>query len=416
MIKRNLLFLCQTLPFPPDGGVHIRTFNMLRLLSEEFEITALCFYRAATRSTPEAVKAGLRGLGELSAPEAFHIPQERSLVRLVWDHVRSLTRRRPYTVFAYDSAAFRERLKELLESGDFDIVHVDSLDLSRYLPVVAAVPTVCGHHNVESELLRGRAAAEKRFWRRWYLRHQADLLEEEEGYWCPRVELNTAVSERDRERFLSIAPTARFEVVPNGVDTDYFQPSPRGDSERLVFVGGLSWFPNSDALRYFAAEIWPRIRQQAPQVSVSWVGRASADVRRAYHYQHGIELTGYVEDIRPHVEAAAVYIVPLRVGGGTRLKVLDAWAMGKAVVSTSIGCEGLHAVDGRNILIRDDPQEFANAVIQLIANEKTRRQIGASARCTAEELYSWDVVGARMLPHYRRLTSRVNRFKSIWGS
>src|SRR5439155_598375 len=132
--------------------------------------------------------------------------------------------------------------------------------------------------------------------------------------------------------------------------------------EGLVFVGELTWFPNRDALEYFSDEILPKVRAIHGGTPVRWVGRASEEVRRQYRDRAGVELTGYVPDVRPYVRDAACYVVPLRVGGGTRLKILEAWAMGKAVVSTAVGCEGLAAHEDRNILIRDDPEDFAQAV------------------------------------------------------
>lgn len=400
--RPKLLFLCQTLPFPPDGGVQIRTYNVLRLLARSFDVTALCFYRAGICPTDAAVRAAMAGLEALpgvASVEAFPIPQEHGRARLAWDHLRSVASRRAYTVFSYESAEYRARVEELLRTRSFDLVHVDSLDLSGYLPLLQGMPVVCVHHNVESALLRRRAESERSPLRRRYVALQAELLEAEERRWCRRVALNVAVSEEDRRRFRQLAPDAPFTVVPNGVDTHTFRPGavPQGG---IVFVGGYSWYPNRDALEHFAEDILPLLRPQAPDAAVRWVGRAPEEVRRDFRERHGIELTGYVDDIRPLVHEAACYVVPLRVGGGTRLKILDAWAMGKAVVSTSIGCEGLDARDGENILVRDDPAEFAAAVRRVLEDEPLRARLGQGARRTAEEVYEWEVIGASMAADY----------------
>ena len=392
----RVLFLCQTLPFPPDGGVAIRSYNVLRLLARRYRVTALCFYR---RAVMQDVGGSLSALGAVAdSVAAFPIEQEYSRLRLLRDHAISVAGRRVYTVAAYESAPFRRRLGSLLQDFEFELVHVDSLDLSSYLPLLAGIPTVCVHHNVESALLRRRAATESSRARRAYLRFQAGLMEREERTWCPRVALNVAVSDADRREFERIAPGSRFTVVPNGVDVDAFTPGGRAD-RGIVFVGGMTWFPNKDALQYFARDILPLLRAAGCQEEVSWVGRALPGATELYAAQ-GITLTGYVDDIRPHVQSAACYIVPLRVGGGTRLKILDAWAMGKAVVSTSIGCEGLDARDGWNILIRDDPREFAEAVRRVLADERLRAALGANARATAEQIYSWDVIGEAMFADY----------------
>ncbi|HEV2150146.1 MAG TPA: glycosyltransferase family 4 protein [Longimicrobiaceae bacterium] len=382
--------------------MHQRSFNVLRLLAREFDVTAVCFYRRANRETREQLEASLAGLRQFAQVAAFPIPQEQSRARLVFDHVRSLVLRRVYTHYVHDSAAVRSHLAELLRTNRFDIVHVDSLDLSRFLPLFEGVPVVCTHHNVESDLLRRRAAMETDLLRRWYVGLQARLAREEEQTWCGRVALNVAVSPVDRDLFARIVPEARFVVVPNGVDTREFRPGD-GPQRGVVFVGGYGWLPNRDSMEYFASDILPRIAGATAPVEVTWVGPAPVEACREYRERHGIELTGYVDDIRPYVQRAACYVVPLRVGGGTRLKILDAWAMGKAVVSTSVGCEGLDARDGENILVRDDPADFAAAVQRVLEDEALRTRLGEGARRTAEVVYDWDVIGESMTAKYRAL-------------
>lgn len=396
MQRPRLLFLCQTLPYPPDGGVAIRSYNVLRLLAEHYRVTALCFYRRAVMHDVEASVKALEAVAD--SVEAFPIDQEHSRGRLVRDHLRSVASGRVYTVAAYENQAFRSRLKSLLASERFELAHVDSLDLSGYLPLLFPVPTICVHHNVESALLRRRAQVESSRMRRAYLNLQARLMEREERTWCPRVALNVAVSEADSRELRRMTPAAKLAVVPNGVDVEKFVPV-RGDRRGIVFVGGMTWFPNKDALEYFARDILPPLRQRGCREDIVWVGRALPGAATAYAAQ-GISLTGYVEDIRPYVAGAACYVVPLRVGGGTRLKILDAWAMGKAVVSTSVGCEGLDTRDGWNILIRDDPQEFARAIQDVLGNPDLRTRLEANARETAERTYSWRVIGEAMHAAY----------------
>ena len=398
----RLLFLAQTLPYPPDGGVQIRTYNILRLLSRRFDVTALCFYRRASHPTPEHVERSLEGLSELAEVEAFPIPQEHSRPQLLLDHAVSSATGRVYTVRSYRSSVFRERIRQLLCERTIRLVHVDSLDLSGYLRMVSGIPTVCTHHNVESALLRRRAEQESSSLRRAYLRYQSRLMRREEARWAPRVALNATVSPADAELLRDIAPGARTRVVPNGVDTRLFQPAAGGE-DGIVFVGGYTWFPNRDALGYFAEQILPLIRKKDPDVPVRWIGRAPAAVREEYREHHAIELTGYVDSIQPLVGRAACYVVPLRVGGGTRLKILDAWAMGKAVVSTRVGCEGLDARDGENILIRDEPAGFADAVHQVLRDRALRERLGNAARKTVETTYDWDVIGQAMIPAYEEL-------------
>lgn len=399
--RPRLLFLCQTLPYPPDGGVWIRTYHVMRLLADAFDITALCFERAATSGThaEQALATSRDGLGRLASVEVFPIPQRHSRIRFWYDHLRSAALRRVYTTFVYESPAFQRRLAELLDSGEFDLVHVDSLDLARYLPACRGVPVVCVHHDIESALLRRRATVERSAWRSAYFRYQARCMEEVERWWCARMALNVTVSERDRERVARLAPGSRIAVVPNGVDTGEFHPDGAGGTG-VAFVGGTNPFPNLDALEFFAADVLPHLRAAGQQGPVRWIGRASPEQRQDYASRYGIELTGYVADVRPMLRAAACHIVPLRVGGGTRLKILNSWAMGKAVVSTSIGCEGLATADGENILIRDDPKDFARAILAVLEDGALRRRLGERGRATAERLYGWEAIGQKMIETY----------------
>ena len=405
--RPRLLFLCQTLPDPPDGGVWLRTYHILRLLAAAFDITALCFERAAPNAADLKVRTNPIRTTDL---EVFEIPQKHSRLRFVWDHLRSAALRRVYTHYVYDSRAFDRRLAHLLRTIRFDVVHIDSLvDLGRYLPAFDGIPVVGVHHDVGSDLLRRRAAIDANRWRGAYLRYQAALMTRAERTWCGRVALNVAVSDQDRIRLARIAPAARIAVVPNGVDLDEFCTEGAPPGQGIAYVGGTTPFPNADALDFFCREILPHVRALRPHLPIRWIGRASAEQQRSYLEQHGVELTGYVGDVRPLMRDAACHVVPLRVAGGTRLKILNAWAMGKAVVSTSIGCEGLAAVDGENIFIRDDPADFARAVDLVLENPSLRRRLEIEGRSTAQRLYGWNAIGRPMVETYLRLSHAQTR-------
>ncbi|HEV3141895.1 MAG TPA: glycosyltransferase family 4 protein [Vicinamibacterales bacterium] len=399
--RPRLLFLCQTLPYPPDGGVWIRTYHILRLLARAFDITALCFERAPMAGNDAArdPRAGIEALSPFARVEVFPIPQRRSRTRFVWDHMRSMALQRVYTTFMYESRDFAQRLSQLRRESAFDLVHVDSLDLAAHLPACDGIPIVCVHHDVTSTQLQRRAGIERTEWRRAYLRHQARLMARAERDWCARVAMNVVVSADDGESLRAIAPGARVTVVPNGVDVDQFRPASNA-GRGAAYVGGLHWFPNADALEYFAADILPHLRRADPEMPIRWIGSATSGEQHQYRERHAIDVTGYVDDVRPFMEAAACHIVPLRAGGGTRLKILNSWAMGKPVVSTTIGCEGLEAVDGDNILVRDDPKEFADAVLAVMNDRALARRLGASGRATAERTYSWDVIGNELIASY----------------
>jgi glycosyltransferase involved in cell wall biosynthesis len=211
-----------------------------------------------------------------------------------------------------------------------------------------------------------------------------------------------AVSEADRDTFARLYPgaaTAPIHVVPTGVDTTFFAPadaspeaaSPRG-SRSLIFTGSMDWLPNADAMLFFCRDILPLIRAEEPDVALSIVGRAPTPAVRRLAADHGVEVTGRVDDVRPYMREAAVYVVPLRIGGGTRLKIFEAMAMAKAVVSTAVGAEGLPVTGGEHLLLADEPRGFARAVVRLLRDLDRRRAIEQAARQLVVSQYDWSVV------------------------
>jgi glycosyltransferase involved in cell wall biosynthesis len=215
-------------------------------------------------------------------------------------------------------------------------------------------------------------------------------------------------SELDADRLRALVPNARTTAVPNGVDVDFFKP-PTGDNEidgRVVFLGPTYMFPNRDGVEFFLDSIWPSVVNRMPGASFHLLGKNSGADKMLFEQHPGVSCQGYVPDIRPHFAAAQCSVVPLRVGGGTRLKILDAWSMGKAVVSTSIGCEGLATVDGRNILIRDDAKSFADAVVQILSDADLRKRLGNEGRRTVENHYAWSIIGNRLSSLYMELIER----------
>jgi glycosyltransferase involved in cell wall biosynthesis len=205
------------------------------------------------------------------------------------------------------------------------------------------------------------------------------------------------VSETDREAFAPFIEPEKLAVIPTGVDVDYFQPMPVDETTNsLVFTGSMDWLPNEDAILYFVEAILPLIKQQCPQVSLKVVGRSpSRKLQALADREKSIRLTGWVEDIRPFVARGSICVVPLRIGGGTRLKIFEAMAMGKAVVSTTVGAEGLPVQPGENILLADTPDDFASSVVTLLRDPAERKRLGAAARALVHENYGWPKVAEK---------------------
>jgi len=200
----------------------------------------------------------------------------------------------------------------------------------------------------------------------------------------------------DKAALQAVAPAGRFTVIPNGVDTRYFTPRDESSDPLVVFVGAADWFPNLDGMNYLGEHILPELRRLYPEVRVRWIGRVSDPVRVRMRERFGIEMTGHLADLRDDLGRALCVVVPLRIGSGSRVKILDAWAMGKTVVSTSLGCEGLPARQGVNILIRDDSEDFARAVDSVLRDTGLRVRIGSAAHATVQHEFDWDTIGAEL--------------------
>jgi glycosyltransferase involved in cell wall biosynthesis len=409
------LVLSQSLPYPPHSGVTKRTFNILKQLAAAFDVTLVAFSRRRHQPDEMAREEAERRLQGLSirVRKSAPIRSEWSQFRLAWDHARSLITGRTYTYYVYGSHEFARRLRGSLAEKTPDLIHLDSLDLHRWLPELPSLPVTCTHHNIESSLLALRAMRTKPPTLAAYVRRQARVTEQLERRLSPRFAANLMMSEIDARRLSELAPSSSTVVVPNGVDTEFFSPSARDVvSGRLTFLGPSYMLPNRDGVEFFLEQIWPTVREACPHATLHLIGSCSDEDRQRFERADGVACLGYAEDIRPHMAEAACSIVPLRVGGGTRLKILDAWAMGKAVVSTSVGCEGLQAIDAENILIRDDPAEFAEAVVAVLSDANLRRRLEVNARSTAEEQYSWSRIGVNLRDLYARIITGTQSLAS----
>jgi len=265
---------------------------------------------------------------------------------------------------------------------------------------------VLAHHNIESQLMWRRAEHERGAFQRKYVELQAERLQRYEARVCGQFPLNVTVSEADAARLGEICPGVRTVVIPNGVDTDYFQPRWGLETPALVFTGGMNMFANRDAVEWFLDAVWPMIKSQVPDVRFFAIGqRPSPRVLDAAGRDGSVLAPGHVPDVRPWVEKAAVYVVPMRVGGGTRLKIVDAMAQGKAIVSTKLGAEGIEGEDGVHFVLADEPRDFAARVVEMLSRPDLRRQLGEAARACVESRYSWGRLGQRLGDAYAEVVA-----------
>ena len=404
----KVLFLTPQVPYPPQQGAALRNWGLISGLAERHEVAVLSFL-----SPGQSAELATR----LQA--ACRIETVVLTTRTFRDRLRSLfTARQPDMALRLASGTYAHRLAEWLARERFDVVHVGGIEMAPYLDVIeAARPRpLMVFDNLNCEyLLQKRAfltdlGAPGRWpgaaysfvqWRRLH-RYEAEV--------CRLADHVLAVSDADAVALQALVPGLGVTVVPNGVDTRaYRSQSPkskiRGSGSDLVFTGTMDFLPNVDAVLWFTRKVLPRVRAQAPGAHLFVVGQRPHRRLDGLRSDPAVTLTGWVEDVRPYIAQAAVYVAPLRIGGGTRLKLLEAMAMGKAVVATRLGAEGYPVTDARELLLADTPADFTAAVVTLLRSPERRAELGQTARAFVERLYDWRVIVPRVETVYRRLVA-----------
>lgn len=308
-----------------------------------------------------------------------------------------MARFQPYSLALNEFDEVQTALDEMLAEEAYDAVLFESALMSRYrLP--ATVKRIVDQHNIEYELFWRTYRNESTGWRKWYNWCESSLLKPDEIALCRQADLVLTTSEQDQATLKHLLPATSIEVVPNGVDIEIFQNnSTEQIPDQIIFTGAMNYYPNIDAVLTFARNCWPLIRAQIPSATWIIVGREPSLEVRSLGELPGVTVTGGVPDVRSYLASSVVALAPLQVGGGTRLKILEAFAMGKAVVSSSVGCEGLAVVPAEHLLVADQPEEFARAVVQLLQNVEMRTRFGKAGRALVEEKYSWERSGAQLL-------------------
>ncbi|MDO9234428.1 MAG: glycosyltransferase family 4 protein [Aquabacterium sp.] len=393
----KILIVTTKSPYPLFEGRALRTYNLLKQAAGEHEIHLLSFVQ--TQEDLDGIEH-MRSICKVVEYEKLYFGGAK--MQILKDAVCELFSAAPLPIIKYRTAGMRARLKRLMAEHHYDLVHLDMLHLGEYIDLCGNTPVVLIEHNVEHVILDRRADNETRPLHRAYLRYQARKLKSYEASACLRADHVVAVSELDAQHLRDIAPGAQVSTVPNGVNTSYFaaQDTPI-KPHNLVFVGGFTWFPNLDAIRYFCEDILPLLVKAVPDLRLTVIGKQpdTPVVDEIARHPH-VHLTGQVDDIRPYVDEAAAYIVPLRIGGGTRLKILDALSMGKAIISTSVGCEGLAVEDGQTIVIADTPETFSQAIVRVLNNPDEARAIGQRGRTLVEQRYDWAAVAKGLMAIY----------------
>lgn len=384
----HILWLKTELLHPVDKGGKIRTYHMLKELKRQHRVTYLTLDDGT--AGPYAREQAYEYCHELITVP--HSTSEKFSARFYAELAQNLVSSLPYFMKKYESAAMRAAIEQRLAQGDVDVMVCDFLNPSINLPERLNCATLLFQHNVEAMIWQRHFEVQAQPLKKAYLKGQWEKAAAYEKAACHRFDYVAAVSEEDAEQMRRAYGVSHVSAVPTGVDTEFFRPSGQVETEpnSLVFTGSMDWLPNEDAIQYFTAEILPRLKQQIPDVKLTVVGRKPFPALLELSQRDpAVIVTGRVDDVRPYMERAAAYVIPLRIGGGTRLKVYEAMAMEKPIISTTLGAEGLPVRDGVELVLADDAQSFADATARVLRDTTLARQIGQQAAHTVRAKFGW---------------------------
>lgn len=401
----RILFVTERLPYPLDNGGNVRSYHILAGLTAEHEVTVV------SGTLGDASQVDVDAVTALGTRVLLVPLKRRSAAFELRAAFRSIVSSRSLMLARHFDRAMLRSLREFLSSRNqqFDVIHFNHLDTAIYASMLPIGPCrVVDQHNVVSRQLGTSIPSERKVLRRLAMQRDLGPLAQEERKICNGMNLCLACSSTDAEALRKLGVRTPIAVVPNGVDTEYFGGSwaARRESTEVVFVGTLDYQPCEIAVWSFATEILPLLRKSVPDVRFIVVGRnPSQRLKKLAERDESIELTGRVEDVRPFMKRARVAVVPLKSGSGTRLKILEAFSIGLPVVTTTIGVEGIEAVDGRHLLIADSTTDFAAAVRRLIEDPDLAQRIGDAGRDLVVDKYSWQAVQSALCAAYRSFSA-----------
>jgi glycosyltransferase involved in cell wall biosynthesis len=413
----QVLWISHAVPYPPKAGFLLRAYHLLRGVAAQHTVDLIAFVqepwlRTIYGDVATGVEEARRELGSFC--RTVHLLPIRSMQGRHGRHrtaLRALLSGRSYTTSWLDQPDALQLIEALTRQHVYDLVHFDTIGLA---PLARCIPNqlaTLGHHNIESHLFMRRSRTERGVLQKWYFAREARLLQDAERAAVSRFALQITCSDLDSQRLREIDPRAVIECVPNGVDCEYFVPQEVAERPNsLVFVGTLNWHPNSDAMMFFLREVWPLLKYEVPDATLDIVGaNAPGELIGLAARSPGVRMHGFVPDVRPYIAAASVFVCPIRDGGGTKLKILDAFAMGKTVLAHPIALEGIEAVPGSDVEIASTPQQFVALSKHLFADAERRRRVGTRARALVERKYSFAAIAAHLAAVFERTVTESRR-------
>lgn len=413
----RILWVSHLVPNPPKAGVLLRSHYLVKELSKHHEVDLIAFTQKGLLApyyptVEQGVEESKKILGEMCGRiQFFDCPVDKSKSSKIWCALYSLVSRHPYNINWLKSSEFGECIESWHKEHKYDLIHFDTISLAPYAAPVADTALALDHHNVESHMLLRRASLENNWLKKIYFWQEGKRLESLEKQYCPQFQTNITCSDLDTERFQNFIPSASFKTIPNGVDTQFFKPGSTPPAKaKLIFIGTLDWYPNTRAVQYLAHKVWPLLRNKHPDMVVDIIGsKPPADLVALSEQDDRFNVHGFVDDLTPYLDNATVYVCPIDDGGGTKLKLLDAFSAGKAVVAHPVACEGLYVTDEKNVLLADTPEKYVDAIDRLILNPELRQTIETNARQHAVDHFSFASIGKQLADHYSDVNTSFNK-------
>jgi glycosyltransferase involved in cell wall biosynthesis len=380
----KVLILTQVLPYPPDSGPKVKTWTLIKHLAQHYQITLVSFVRGDQSAEVRQLQPYCKAV--------YTVPMQRGMLRESLAIARSLLSGQPWLMIRDDRTAMRRLVVRLAASERFDVVHADQLNMCQYTTHVPGAFKLFDAHNALWVLYRRLADTMSPGPKKWLLARDWRLLKKYEGRVCREFDAVTAVSPEDKAALEEVSgAVSTIQTIPISVDIDEVSRFVRRpDADHVVHIGTMYWPPNIDGVRWFAQHVWPLIRTRRPTTVFDVLGaRPPQQVVALSNNRSGINVTGYVEDLRPYLARTGVFVAPLRAGGGMRVKILQALAYGLPIVTTRIGCEGIRVTHEHDILIADTPADFAHAVLRVLGNPDLAARLSENARRLAETVYDY---------------------------
>jgi|HubBroStandDraft_1064217.scaffolds.fasta_scaffold06538_3 glycosyltransferase involved in cell wall biosynthesis len=397
----NVLWLAHAVPYPPKAGFLSRSYNLLRELARRQSVDLMAFIqepwvRTLFPTLEEGLEESRHALESFCRSVTF-LPIDR--LRPRWGKqitaLQALLSGSTYTTSWLVSEPARLAIARQVAANSYDLVHFDTIGLAPYRAVTGRIPATLTHHNIESHMMKRRAENQRNIVAGAYFRLEGQRLEAIEKRTAAQFAAHITCSDLDGERLHEIVPEANVVVIPNGVDCEFFSSQARPTRpESVVFVGSMNWYPNVDAMLFFLREIWPGLKKRVPGATMDIAGSSPpASLLKLARALPDVAVHGYLPDVRPLIDSAAVFVCPIRDGGGTKLKILDAFAMKKCVVAHPIACEGINVTAGTNVILASTAEEFVAEISRLFADDARRLATATAARQLAESEYSFQRIG-----------------------